>query len=98
MCKHVSNFSKHACSTHDKESTSGSFVHAKDGTEEYSRSKEVELNTYELTMDMNKAIFSRLTLDFCLESKPASEESSGVYAEICTMFSSYYNIPHPPVC
>lgn len=43
---------------------------------------------------MNKAIFSRLTLDFHLESNLASEESSGVYAEIGTTFSSYRNIPH----
>lgn len=49
-------------------------------------------------MDKNKAIFSILTLDFYLESKLASEESSGVYAEMGTTFSSYYNIPHPQVC
>lgn len=37
---------------------------------------------------MNKAILSRLALDFCLEIKLVAEESSGVYAEIGTTFSS----------
>lgn len=45
-------------------------------------------------MDMNKAILSRLTLDFYLENKLAYEESSDVYAETGTTFSRYHNIPH----
>lgn len=44
MCKDVSNFSKYACSIHIKESISGSFVHAKHGTEIYSKSKKLNTN------------------------------------------------------
>lgn len=42
----------------------------------------------------NKAFFSRLTLDFYLESRLESEERSGGWAEIYITFSNYRIISH----